>query len=357
MTFRVGLDVTPELFAATGVARYSRELGHALERRGDCELVRFAVGRRTHQPDGKVRHLPVPLRLIHSMWRRWSFPKAEAMTGAVDLVHSLDLVAPPTRRPLVVTVHDLVAVEHPELHPVRTVELQRQRLLQLDRAAAIIAVSNSTADALVRLGIARERIHVTQLGLTPLPAPAAVSLPPGRFILAVGTAEPRKGHELLIAAFAAAGLSDVYVVFAGPTAGRSDLMRRLATELGIGERLVILGQVDDAVLSGLYLRASALCMPSVAEGFGLPVLEALSVGLPVVASDIAALREVASDAAVLVPPRDQRALSEALVRVLGDAELRARLERQGPPRAARFTWDATASATIGAYRHALDVTR
>lgn len=357
MSCRVAFDATPELFAATGVARYSRELGRALDQRDDCQLVRFAIGRRTQLRPADARHVPVPLRAVHPLWRLLSAPRAEQITGPVDVVHSLDLIAPPTQLPLVMTVHDLAAVEQPELHSHRTVQIQRRRLAQLGRAAAIITVSHSTADALVRRGIARERIQVAPLGLTPLPPPSAVPLPSQPFVLAVGTLEPRKGHDVLISAFAAAGLSDARLVFAGPTAERSDALQALAVRLGVGDRLDILGPVDDAVLSGLYRRASLLCMPSLGEGFGLPVLEAMSVGLPVVASDIPPMREVAGDAAVRVPAGDVRAFGDALRRVLGDSQLRAELARRGAARATAYTWAATAAATRNAYELALAITR
>lgn len=362
MTCRVALDVTPELVGATGVARYSRELGRALDQREDCQVIRFAIGRRTQPRPIGVRHLPVPLRAIHSVWRILPRPRVEDLTGSVDVVHSLDLVAPPTRRPLVVTVHDLAAVELPELHPPRTVRIQRQRLAELGRAAAIVADSRSTADALARHGVARDRLHVAPLGLTPLPSPRDPPVPAGPFVLAVGTLEPRKAHELLIRAFAAAAaaaaaVAETRLVLAGPTAGRSEELRDLSVRLGVGDRLTILGAVDDGVLSGLYHRASLLCLPSLSEGFGLPVLEAMSVGLPALASDIPVVREVAGDAAVRFPPGDVEGLSAALVRVLGDQGLQAELRRRGPIRAAAFTWEATAAATVRAYECALALSR
>jgi glycosyltransferase involved in cell wall biosynthesis len=353
---RVGLDVTPELFAATGVARYSRELGRALERRDGCEVIRFAIGRRSQAPgEERVRHLPVPLRIVHPLWRATSLPKAEQLAGRVDLVHSLDLIAPPTALPLVLTIHDLAAVEQPALHPSRTVAMQLRRLAALDRAAAVIAVSRATADGLVRLGVDPGRVHVTPLGLTPLPVPQGSLASEGRFVLAVGTLEPRKAHDVLLSAFAAASLpEDVRLVFAGPVPdGRREVLLGQAADLGIGGRLQILGAVEEAHLSALYRSAALLCMPSLDEGFGLPVLEAMSLGLPVVASDIPALREVGGAAAVFIPPGDARALADVLLRVLGDSALRARIAREGEARAAQFTWDATAAATMRAYEFAL----
>lgn len=351
---RVALDVTPELIGSTGVARYTRELRRALERRGDCELRPFAFGRVTEPIPGGVRHVPVPLRLVHAAWRRTGLPRAEQIVGRADVVHSLDLIPPPTRLPLVVTVHDLVTRQLPSLHDRRAREMQQGQLAALDRAAAILAVSHSTAEDLIDIGVDPVRIDVTPNGLSALPAPAEPPIGPGPFVLTVGTLEPRKGHELLLRAFSDAGLGDVKLVFAGPAAGRSDELQLAGRELGISDRLKILGRVDDTVLAGLYRDATVLCMPSLGEGFGLPVLEAMAAGLPVVASDLPAVREVANGAAELFEPGDAASLTAALQRVLRDSELGERLRTDGLKRASRFTWEATAEATVHAYRGALN---
>jgi glycosyltransferase involved in cell wall biosynthesis len=353
VSIRVALDVTPELIASTGVARYSRELRRALEGRDDCRVAPFALGRRSQPvPDG-VRHHAVPLRVVHHTWRAIGLPRAEQLAGPVDLVHSLDLVPPPTRRPLVVTVHDTVTSELPDLHGHRAGVLRERQLRVLERADAILAVSASTAKSLLDRGVDADRVHVTPNGLTRLPPPGPSPVPGTGFLLMVGTLEPRKGHDLLLRALARARLDSTRVVFAGPTHGRADELRALATRLGIERRLTILGHVDDAVLARLYQDAGALCMPSLAEGFGLPVLEALAAGVPVIASRVPAIREVAEDAALLVSPGDVDAFAGALERVLVDGELRARLRMRGRERAASFSWEATAEATVQAYRSAL----
>lgn len=356
MTFRVALDVTPELIASTGVARYSRELRTALQERQDCEVRAFAFGRRSQPLPMEVRHAKVPLRLVHLAWDRVGLPRAEQLTGAVDLVHSLDLVPPPTRRPLVITVHDLVTRELPALHEPRTREMQRRQLAALGRASAILAVSRTTAESLIESGVDPELIHITPNGLPRLPAPVDPPLRHRPFVLMVGTLEPRKGHELLLRACATAELDQLAVVFAGPTVGRDHTLRLLAADLGIGDRLHILGYVDDAVLAGLYRDAMAVCMPSLGEGFGLPVLEALAAGTPVVASEIPALREVAADAATFVPVGDVAALTDALLQVLRDAELRRSQRERGRARAKQFSWASTAAATVEAYRAAVRLT-
>jgi glycosyltransferase involved in cell wall biosynthesis len=353
MSCRVAVDVTPELAGSTGVARYSRELGRALDQRDDCEVVRFAIGRGSRtRPDG-VRHLPVPLRVVQRSWRLLGLPRAEHLTGRVDIVHSLDLVAPPTRVPLVVTVHDLVAIELPDLHPRRAVRTQRRRLDMLGEAAAIVTDSQSTAEALAARGIEPDRLHVIPLGLTRLPEPAEAPVVDGPFVLAVGTLEPRKGHELLIRAFGAAQVGDHRLVFAGPTAGREQELMTLAAQLGIADRLTVLGAVTDAVLARCYRDATLLCMPSLAEGFGLPVLEAMGAGVPAVASDIPVLRDLAGDGALLVPAGDVGALARALERVIADQSFRLRLREQGSDRAAAFTWEAAAEATVRVYEHVM----
>jgi glycosyltransferase involved in cell wall biosynthesis len=353
VTLRVALDVTPELIAEAGVARYSRELRRALERRSDCTVVPFAIGRGGNQLPPQARHVHVPLRIIQSGWRSLGLPRAEHIVGSVDVVHSLDLLPPPTRCPLVVTIHDLVTSELPALHPARSRRMQRLQLEALERAAAVLTVSGSTAEALRARGVDNGRIHVAPNGLTRFPTVDDPPVPPGPFVLAIGSLEPRKGHDLLLRAVATAGLGDIRIVFAGPPVGRSEQIEALAVELGLADRLLLLGTVQDSVLAGLYRDALLLCMPSLAEGFGLPVLEAMSFGTPVLASDLPALREVAGEAAVFAVVGDSDDLAHKLGRVVSDEQLRSRLAHEGRARASLFTWDATAEQTFQAYRAAL----
>jgi glycosyltransferase involved in cell wall biosynthesis len=269
------------------------------------------------------------------------------------VVHSLDLIPPPTRLPLVVTVHDVVTADLPEMHPARSRRMQRAQLAALPRAAAVLAVSSTTAGALAERGVTQDRIYVTPNGLSRFPAPVDPPIPPGPFVLVVGSLEPRKGHELLLRALARASLDHVRVVFAGPDGGREEEIRQLAARLGLDDRLRLLGRVDDAVLAGLYRDAAALCLPSHGEGFGLPVLEAMSFGTAVLASDLPALHEVAGDAALFAAVGEETEWSRQLQRVLGDDALRQQLGRQGRQRAELFSWDATAAETVRAYRAAI----
>lgn len=270
--------------------------------------------------------------------------------GGADVVHATGSLLPATRLPLVVTVHDVAALRYPELHPARHVQQQRALVAALDRAAVIVTVSATTADDLAHLGIERERLVVAPLGLTPLPEPVAPSaaVPGAGYLLTVGETSPRKGYDVVLRAVARLG-GELRVVMAGPPAGDEQRLRGLIVELGLADRVTRLGAVSDAELSWLYRNAGALCFPSISEGFGLPVLEALAAGLPVIASDIPVTRELAASAAVYADDHDPDAWTHAIERAVADEPLRARLEAAARARAGEFTWERTAEATLGAY--------
>jgi glycosyltransferase involved in cell wall biosynthesis len=353
---RVAFDVTPVISGRTGIARYVTQLTAALEALS-VELRRFAVGRSAFPLPSNTTHIRVPARLVERWWRAIPWPVLEQLAGSADLVHASGLLVPRTRRPLVVTVHDVAALRYPELHPARHVFKQQVLLAALDRASVIVTVSHATADDLAHLGIEDERLVVAPLGVTLLPKP---ELPApdeniGRgYLLAVGETSPRKRYSVLLRALARLG-GDVRLVIAGPPARDEIRLQSLVAALGVSPRVTRLGLVSDAALAGLYSGALALCFPSVAEGFGLPVLEAMAAGLPVLASDIPATRELAGNAALYVSGDEEQAWADAIESVISDAPLRARLAEAGRQRAAEFTWQRTATATLSAYRLALEV--
>ncbi len=353
---QVAFDVTPVISGSTGIARYVTQLGAALERQR-TDLHRFAVGRGAFPLPPETRHLGVPARLVDRCWRTVSWPRVEQLFGDADLVHATGLLTPATRRPLVVTVHDVAAVRRPDLHPARHVRQQQAQLDALDRASAIVTDSRATADDLVYLGIPPDRLVVAPLGVAPLPAPpqqqSGDEPPTQRYLLVVGETSPRKGYSVLLRSMARLD-HDVGLVIAGPPAGDEQRLKSLAAALGISTRVTRLGAVSDASLAGLYEGAMALCFPSIAEGFGLPVLEAMAAGLPVLASDIPSTRELAANAALYVAGGDERAWADAIGSLASDARLRARLADAGRRRAAEFTWERTATTTLGAYRLALE---
>jgi glycosyltransferase involved in cell wall biosynthesis len=349
---RVAFDASPTISGRTGIARYVTELGAALERDG-VELRRFAVGRNAYPVPPRTRHIRVPARVADAAWRSLHRPRLETVIGDFDLVHATGLLTPSTRRPLVVTVHDLAAVRHPDLHPERHVQQQRAQLESLHRADAVVAVSAATAADVADTGFPAERIVVAPLGVSALaPASAPPSALGDGYLLTVGESSPRKGYGVLLGALARAG-GEVRLAMAGPPAGDDARLRTLCTDAGLQDRVSFLGPVTEPALAGLYERALALCFPSVSEGFGLPVLEAMAAGVPVIASDLPVLRELAGDAVLYAAGAGEDAWAEAIRTLAADPGLRAHLIEEGRARAATFTWERTAHDTLRGYELAL----
>jgi glycosyltransferase involved in cell wall biosynthesis len=260
--------------------------------------------------------------------------------------------------PTVITIHDLFFIGYPgRRRPLGDAAMTRLARVYAAGASAIVTDSEHSRRAIVdRLGLAAERTVVIPVGLGPefrpgVPSPAQrerYGLGP-HYALYVGNFLPHKNLPRLLRAWAALDASlrarHRLVLAGGNGAGRSALAG-LAATLGLGERVVFPGLVDDDDLPALYGGAATVVVPSLEEGFGLPALEAMACGAPVVASRRGALPEVVGDAGVLVDPEDERALAGALARVLGSAPERETLARQGLARAAHFTAARTAGRVV-----------
>jgi glycosyltransferase involved in cell wall biosynthesis len=264
-------------------------------------------------------------------------------------------LVPPTRRPLVITVHDVAAIVHPNLHPAHQGGLVQLVVAALPRAAAVVAVSRATADDLLELGVDSERLFVAPLGLTSLPEaePLPAETPaPGTYLLTVGETSPRKGYDVMLQALSQVDPGPSLVI-AGPPAGDETRLQALVSGLGLEARVVRLRSVSDGELASLYQGAVALCFPSIAEGFGLPVLEAMAAGLPVIASALPIIRELAVDAAVFVERRDPALWAQAIRSLMSEPATRSELAKAGRERARAFSWETTAAITEEAYKFAL----
>jgi glycosyltransferase involved in cell wall biosynthesis len=350
-----------------GVGRYVQALARHLpvEAAVDRGAVEFLVAR---HPDERLaavglpagtRRLAWPGRLVTRTWvtmRRPGLP-AELLDG-LDLVHATSAAVPPTgRRPLVATVHDLAFRHFPEAYPPAGRRYhERSARIVADEAARVLVPSEATARDLAELyGVDRGRVTITPLGVEVPAEPDRAGAERllrdlgvrGRFLLAVGTLEPRKNLPRLLDAFGEVTdeLPGHWLVVVGPV-GWGPRLRPTWDSI----RVKLAGPVGDTLLHALYQAADGLAYPSVYEGFGLPVLEAMANGIPVLTSDRSSLPEVAGDAALLVDPLDRSAIAAGLVRLAGDEALRRRLVEAGRRRAAGFTWRATAAATWATYR-------
>jgi glycosyltransferase involved in cell wall biosynthesis len=351
--------MTPAAVSPAGVGRYPRGLLPALERLDGVEPVVLASSRAPARTtarrvlDGLVRE---------GLWYPFGLA-AQARRRGAALVHCPAPFAARVRdRPLVLTVHDLIALRRPELFS-RTIALQiRLARRHMRRADRILTGSEHTRNELVELvGIPPSRVDVTPYGVEERFRP--LDRDPGwlrerfgigsRYVLCVGTLEPRKNLVGAVRAFsrAAESVEDCVLVVAGGRGWRNEAFERELA--GAPGRVVLTGFVSDEELVGLYSGADCFLFPSLAEGFGFPVLEAMACGAPVVSSDRTSLPEVVGDAGLLVDPEDEAAVAAALERVLTEPGLGERLREQGLERAARYSWDACAEATVAEYRRLL----
>jgi glycosyltransferase involved in cell wall biosynthesis len=254
---------------------------------------------------------------------------------------------------LVVTVHDLAWLKRPEHFTARGVRFFNRGLeLALEDADLVLCPSEATKRDCVGAGWRPEKVRVVPLGVAVLPATqAAVAEAVARYglqrpyVLWTGTVEPRKNLQALLDAWAA--IDSIHdLVLVGPEGWNEDLDDRIDAAGGGIRRL---GFVPQADLAPLYAGADAFCFPSLTEGFGFPVLEAMSQGTPVVTSRGTSTEELGGDAAVLVDPRDTGSIAEGLRSVLEDEALARKLAEAGPERAARYSWATTAENVADVY--------
>ncbi|HEX9636572.1 MAG TPA: glycosyltransferase family 1 protein [Acidobacteriota bacterium] len=368
---RVALDYRPALSRPTGVGRYVRLLArHLLELDPALELILFSSSWRERLRAADL-DLPraallsdhrIPVRLLNFLWHRWRFPPTEALFGRVDLTHAAHpLPLPNAHGRRCVTLHDLYFLDHPEHTGA---EIRRDYARQVERAlravdAVIVPSAATRARALARFELGPERIRVIPHGVDPalLEPPTAAELAayrgarpelPERFILFVGTLEPRKNVALLLRAYA--GLRRRHPAIGLVLAGAAGWGPR--PELPAG--CVGLGYVAPGQLRLLYHAALALALPSLDEGFGLPALEAMACGCPVVVSSAGALPEVVGAAGLVLDPHDAQGWSDALAALVESPARCAALSENGRARARGFSWERAAAATLALYRELVE---
>jgi len=400
---RVGIDYTAAARQRAGIGRYTRELVTALlALENSYRYVIFAAtggldtsswrleAERLGASSLQFRTLPLSDDWLARLWHRLRLPiPVETITGPLDVFYSPDFVLPPTRRATrtLLTVHDLSFLHYPEHFVPKLVHYLSQVVPRsVARADRVLADSEATrADLIAHLGTPPDKVEVLYSGVDPRfrphPEPGETErlrvrygLGKRPYVLSVGTLQPRKNYVRLIQAFAhlptcppahlqtckladlqtckladlqTCKLADLHLLIAG---GRGWLYQDILAEAERHpDRVRILGFVDEADLPALYRNAALFAFPSLYEGFGLPVLEAMACGLPVVCSNASSLPEVAGDAALLVDPLDTGGLAGALARALGDADLRREMVTRGLAQAARFTWEQAAHQLLATF--------
>ena len=283
-------------------------------------------------------------------------PSLDWLAGAaLDVTHSpTPLILPSRRARSVVTICDLFFLDHPEA-TTREIRRDYAKLVRshVNRADAIVAISDTTArDVVNKLDVSPERVHVIHAGLDERFL-ATHNSPNGHenYLLTVATLEPRKNLPVLLEAISVLKKRgwEGQLRIAGGFGLDTPRVDETIARLGLSGVVEKLGYVDGATLPSLYRGARAVVMPSLWEGFGLPLLEAMASEVPLVASDIAVHHEVAGEAAVFAEPRDANAFADAIEKLEGDEGLRAKLVASGRERVSRFSWDASAHKALELY--------
>ena len=354
----VAIDVGPAVGPVTGVGQFVVQLIDALAVLPEPpRLRRYVLSFRAALPDG-VRRLPYPAGLTLRAWGRTEHPRARRPLGDADVVHGTNFVVPPSGLPSIVTIHDCSFVTRPDLVNATVRSFERVARRAIARGAWVHTPSAYVA-AQVGALLGAERVRVVPHGppehmVAPMDAAPLPGLDGRPYILAIGTREPRKNLATLVDAFGLlhAEHPDLALVLVG-----SDGPDRPNIDAALGrvprtaaEQVLLTDWVPDQHRAAVLSRAAVLAYPSLDEGFGLPLLEAMQLGVPIVAADAGAIPEVAADAALLVDPTDAAALAKALVAAIDDEAVRTRLLVAGRARLAAYSWPRSAAAFAALYR-------
>lgn len=370
---RVAIDYTSALMQTGGVGRYTRSLVNALiELQGEDELrlwsARIAASSRADlikmNALPPVTSLPLSERWLTAGWQRLRLPIAiDRFIGPFEVLHCPDFVAVPSRRPVIITIHDLSYLKVPQFaHPKLAAYLTSAVPRAIDRAGAVVAVSEATANDVAEMyPAALNKVVAIPNGVDAVfhrPDQSDIQATLGYlrlrqpFLVIVGTIEPRKNHLGVLRAFELAHAShrDMSLVIAGHPGWLSDPIMSAIRAASARLPIVHLENLADEALTAVVAGSLALIYPSWYEGFGLPVAEAMACGTAVITSPGGALEEVAGDAALLVDPADVEAMAEAMVKLHDDLPLRQRLIERGLERVGALTWERSAEAHWRLYR-------
>jgi glycosyltransferase involved in cell wall biosynthesis len=365
----LAFDVTPFIDTRTGIGRGVAELAEAIAEHPDRpRLIPYAFGtslmRRDQGLPSGTRVLPIPTRALLWAWSRAERPRFDLFLRPARVIHATSFVAPPSRLPLLVTIHDCAFARLPEMVPPTVRRFGPVLRRAVARGAWVHTTTETVgaeAEELFGPGLRQSgRLIVVPFGVprlrlgSRLPPSLATQLRGFPYVLALGRLEPRKNIPRLVQAFGgpAARHPDLRLVVAGPAGPGQAAVEEAVSSLEpeARRRVVITGAVSDGVVRSLLDGASVLAYPSYYEGFGFPMLEAMTVGVPVLAADAGALPEVAGRAAHLVDPFDTDSIGAGLELLLTDHTSRKELIGRGRVRASRYTWTKAADRLIAVYR-------
>lgn len=368
------MDVGPAVHQGAGLSRYAERLAATLlaQEAERIDLSLFYNAHSGHELPPSLVHAPSHtvksgqlswrLGVLASQLRHKNYAQIQRLLPDGALYHATEHLLPRLSNPTVLTVHDLIFERYPQHHTWRNVQYLRAAMPRFVTAAtAIIAISKTTRDDLIQFyKTPEEKIHVIYEGIDERFKVAERDQvervrrqysPDRPYLLMVGTLEPRKNHQAAVHALRVLKREGFphRLLCVGGKGWLFGKINALVAELGLTNDVVFAGYAPDADLPALYSGSDCSLVPSLYEGFGLPVLEGMACGSPVVCSNSSSLPEVAGDAAVLVPPDDYHALADAIRLVLTQSGYANALRAQGLARAAQFKWENCARATADLY--------
>ncbi len=357
---RVAFDVGPLAGPRTGVGHAVDAMHTSLATLDDVELVDYIVSFRSRPAPG-IRRLPIPALLAHRLWAIADRPRVDRFLGEPDIVHGTNYVVPPCRAAQVVSVYDCWFLRHPSLASGAVHQAGRVLSRAIQRGATVHASSIATAAEIADLF---PGARVATIPLAAVPVPAVTADPPipalvGRpFIAAIGTLERRKNLPILVEAFGllASEHDEILLVLAGADGDDRRAINAAIDGLdqAAARRVVMTGRIDDASRSWLLHHATVLAYPSLDEGFGFPLLDAMQVGAPIVASNRGSIPEVCGAAGLLCDADDAIALATNLARAAFDDATRAALLTAAATQLTTFSWQRCATDLVALYRRLAD---
>lgn len=370
----IGFDAKKAIVNLTGIGNYSRRVIASLSKEyPESELFLFGPRKEAKaqlQQSANIRRVYPPSfggAITYELWRN-RFLRGDLQNYGIDIYHGLSneiptgLVKSPTRT--IVTIHDLIFLTRPETFKSgMRLKLRKKTLYACRHADKIIAISRQTADDIMRFyDIDPERIEIVYQSIDPIFFQKAsdelnssvrkkYSLP-GRYALCVGTIEKRKNQELLIKALPDID-RDIHAVIVGRRTPYAEELETLARKEGVSDRVHIISGIPTEDLPAIYQMSEVFCFPSVYEGFGLPIAEALASRVPVIAATGSCLEEAGGDDSIYISPDDYVALAESVNRITGDSDLRECIVSRGAEYVGRFSDESMAHGLMSVYNSVL----